>query len=375
MQMEKDEAQSAIKALIRGEDVPRVFNECSYCFNCNRYCPEGLRPYELILQRTLERRQSVPAVLKNLFNGMATPNMFQDIYSYLSDQENAILDKWSVIPPPAKEILWVGCIGKISCLDIENSNVLRSLPKFGPRDLCCGEIAYRLGSWDMYTRTIERTLEQFRELNIERMVCYCGSCYNYFSSILPNVYGKKLPFKLISMYQWMLERIKNSELELKKPLNFRAAVHESCYITELEKAFPDALRDLYRAAGMEIVELEHHGENNLSCGIMSFVRGINPYTSLFREQKRKYREVKNAGVNQIALNCPGCLISMSFTHFLFGKKLRYMPDELLEAYGDTITKPLAKRIHLFIRAFLKHPTLPFRQVHPETSGNSNASTG
>ena len=356
--MDKSEAQSAIKALIRGEDVPRVFGECSYCFNCNRYCPEGLRPYELILQRTLERRKSVPAIFKYLFNGMNTPNMFQDIYSYLNKKENDILDKWSVPPKPAKEILWIGCIGKMSCLDIESSNVLQSLPKFGPRDLCCGELAYRLGSWDMYSRTVERTLERFSELKIERMVCYCGSCYNYFSNILPKVYGKKLPFELISMYQWMQEKVKIGDLTLKKPLHFRAALHESCYITELEEEFPEALRNLYRAAGMDIVELEHHGKNNLTCGMMSFARGINPVTSLFREQRRKYREVKNAGVNQIALNCPGCFISMSFTNFLFGKKIRYMPDELLAAYGDNITKPLSKRIKLFVRAFTLNSPAP-----------------
>jgi hypothetical protein len=47
--------------------------------------------------------------------------------------------------------------------------------------------------------------------------------------------------------------------------------------------------------------------------------------------------------------------------------LHYMPEELLQAYGDKITKPLSKRIPLFMLAFMKHPTFPFRHVDAEIS--------
>lgn len=364
MKMEKTEAVAAIRSLIQGKEVPRVFEECTYCFNCNRYCPvEGLRPHELILQRTLERKKRVPAVFSYLSNGMGHPSIFTDIYGMLNERENRILDRWSATPPPSREILWVGCVGKISCLDLDNSKVLKQLPKYGPRDLCCGELAYRLGSWETYEKTIERTLERFSSLNIERMVCYCGSCYNYFSSILPKVYGKKLPFELISMYQWLLEKAEGGELAVRKPLNFRAAVHESCYVTELERDFPSVLRKLYSLAGMDIVELPHHGDNNLSCGALSFVRSLNPLKSLIREQRRKFADVGRVGADQVAVNCPGCYITLSLTSPLYAKKLRYMPDELLEAFGDDITMPIGKRLMLFVRAFmLKSPKLLLSSV-------------
>lgn len=345
MRMTEKEARSAIQGLIRGEPVPRVFEECAYCFNCNRYCPvEGLRPHELILSRTLERRGAVPPVFSYLSNGMDAPNLFADLYERLSLRENQILDQWSETPKPAKEILWVGCIGKMSCLDIDHSRVLESLPKFGPRDVCCGELAYRLGSWEMYERTIEKTLERFKALDIETMVCYCGSCYNYFSNILPKVYGKKLPFQLISLYQWMWERVEKGTLKLTNPRRFKAALHESCYVSELESAFAETLRRLYTASGVEIVELAHRGEENLSCGAVSIVRSLNPFKSMVKEQVRKYREVDQAGVSQIAVNCPGCYITLSFSQPFMGKTLKYMPEELLAAYGDEITSPLKKRL-------------------------------
>jgi Fe-S oxidoreductase len=367
--MEKDEAQLAIKRLIEGKEASRVFDECTLCFNCNNYCPiEGLRPHELIQQRMLEHRGKVPEFIKYLLNSMPSPTIWQDAYGKLNDDEQDILDRWSPIPPPSKEILFIGCIGKAtSAYDIEHSEVLKELPKFGPPDICCGELHYRLGGWDAYTTMIEKTLQRFSKLDIERMVCYCGSCYNFLSNILPKVYGKKLPFKVISMYEWMWERVESGKLELKKPLKFRAAVHESCYVSELGSQFPEILRKLYTAAGAELTELEHHGKDNITCGFVSMARKGNfpqAFFSMVKEQNKKYREARNADVKDMVLNCPGCFIGLSFTNFFRSVKLRYMPDELLRAYGDKITTPIEKRFGLFLMLLIKSmPRLLFHRGH------------
>jgi heterodisulfide reductase subunit B len=141
-------------------------------------------------------------------------------------------------------------------------------------------------------------------------------------------------------------------LPLKKKLDFKAAIHESCYVSELP-GFDSTLKEIYQLAGAEVIDLEHHGECNLSCGAVSMVRTLNVTKSIFKEQRKKYKEVKKSGLNEMAINCPGCFITLSFSKNLFNKKLRYMPDELLRAYGDEITVPLNKRIKLFVRAFTK----------------------
>ncbi len=342
--MEKDEAVAAIQKLIKGDPAPEVLKKCTFCFDCNRFCPvEGLRPHELFLQRALEQRGKVPGVLQYLANGRGTKNMFTDLYQKLQPDEKKILEKWSR-PPQSRDILWIGCIGKLSCRDLDNSTVLAPLEKFGPPDLCCGELSYRLCSWEMYEETVTRTLAALEKLDIDRMVCYCGSCYNYFANILPNVYGRSLPFEVVSFYEWLWERYEKNEIAVTRPRRFKAAIHESCYVSELDDNFADSLRKLYQAVGVETVELEHHGDCNLSCGAVSVVRSMNLWSSLFKEQRRKYQEVSQSGTAEMALNCPGCFITLSFTSRLFGKKLRYMPDELLAAFGDDITVPLGKRV-------------------------------
>ena len=188
------------------------------------------------------------------------------------------------------------------------------------------------------------------------MVCYCGSCYNYLSNILPNVYGKKLPFKLISLYEWLLERYENGELKVKNPLNYKVAVSESCYVSELGDEFQSNLRKIYAIAGADLVELKHHGNENLSCGVAcATARPEKLIRSILKGQRMKYKELKEAGIKRGILNCPGCFIALSLTKMTHLRhKWQYGIDDLLLAFGDKMKKPLKKRMGFLVRAaFLK----------------------
>lgn len=361
MGMGEHEAKMEIKRLLEGKPAPRVFSECTLCFDCNNYCPEGLRPHELILQRVTENRSELPAIVPYFINGLPAPNLFQELYGGLSFGEREIIRRWSEPPPASRDVLYIGCIGKLICHDIDNSQVLKGLPKYGPSDICCGELAYRGGIWDTYADITERALARFGELDTERVVCYCASCYNFFSNILPKVYGKQFPFELISLYGWLLEKLDAGELEVKRPLELKAAVHESCYVSELGAGFYEDLRRLYVAAGANIVELEHNRECALSCGAASIARSWS-VPGIVREQNKKYREVKASGAVHVAVNCPGCYLTMLGTSMMHGVKLHYMPDELLRAFGDDVSIPLGKRFPLIVKTLAKRLPLMVRKA-------------
>lgn len=367
MEMDPQEAKREFKLLLEGKEAPRVFKECTLCFSCNNYCPEGLRPYELILQRITERRKEKPALLPYFVNGMPPYNLFQDLYGSLTFAEQEILRRWSEVPEGAEEVLFIGCVGKTLCQDIENSRVLASLPKYGPSDVCCGELAYRGGLWDTYTEVADRIFDRLSGLGTQRLVCYCGSCHNFLGNIMPKVYGKSLPFEVVSLYQWLWEKVEAGELGFKRSLGYKAAIHESCYATELGPSFYETLRKLYRAAGVDLVELEHNRERPLSCGAASIARNWN-VLDVLKEQNRRYVEVKKAGASEMALNCPGCYLTMGFTSPLRGIKLHYMVEEILWALGDDITVPLKKRLPLIAWTLVKRAPLLLKKVEPPLPG-------
>ena len=51
----KDEAAQEIQALKRGEDAA-ILKQCITCMACNEYCPEGAKPYDLILKLHEEKQ-------------------------------------------------------------------------------------------------------------------------------------------------------------------------------------------------------------------------------------------------------------------------------------------------------------------------------
>lgn len=369
MKMDREEAKREMKLLLDGERAPRVFSQCTLCLHCNNYCPvEGLRPYELILQRISEqgeRKRSVPAFVPYMLNSAEGPNFFREFYrDELDGEEKAILQKWSRPPDESRDVLYVGCLGKTICKDIENSVVMKDLPKFGPPDICCGEIHYRSGQWDAYTAMVEKTMARFSQLKAQRIVFYCGACRTYLGPILNKVYGKRLPFELTTIFEWLLERYRAGELQLKRPIRFKSAVHDFCNAGELGHDFQDRLREVYRAAGAEIVELEHNRDHSYTCGAASIARDFG-FGALLKAQQARYREVKAAGVRDIAANCPGCFIAFSCTSWAQGLRPRYMPEEILKAFGDEITIPLRKRLPKYLKLIAKRLPLVFKKVDPQ----------
>ncbi len=210
MKMDKAESKEEMKRLLNGEEPKRVFNECTFCYSCNTYCPEGLRPYNLIMERMVAKNQKtgtgIPKTLEYMMTGKNESGYFFDTYKAAPKEDQAILDKWTQIPGKSKDVLFIGCVGRTFPQRLENSKALENLPKFGPRDACCGEIPHRFGDYKYFSELVERTYNKLEKLNTERLVCYCGSCSNYLGNIWPNYHGVKLPYEVISLYEWLWEK-------------------------------------------------------------------------------------------------------------------------------------------------------------------------
>jgi len=347
MKMEKAESQAEIGCLLRGEETERVLNECTFCFNCNRYCPQGLRPYALIMERAVEKNRrtgkGLPPYIDYQMTGKTDSCIFWDVYASESAEENAILDQWSIVPPKSPEVLFIGCIGRQIPYGTEHSRVFEGLPKYAPRNACCGELAYRYGDYQAFTQTVERTRKMLERLDTERLVCYCGSCANYLGNIWPNYHGVKLPFEIVSAWEWLWEKYQNGEITVERPIKRKVALTDSCYSSELGDGFLDAVRGLHRAVGMEVVELENNRFNNLTCGMVSVLRNNYDLREGVKETKKKMAQVLSTEVDDLNCYCPGCYIQLRGAAQKSNIQIHYSLEETLWAFGDEYPVPLEKR--------------------------------
>jgi hypothetical protein len=92
---------------------------------------------------------------------------------------------------------------------------------------------------------------------------------------------------------------------------------------------------------MRPVELARNREESLSCGAAGVTRGYR-IGGVLKVQAKRFKELREAGAGEMALICPGCHLTLAPQAFLRGVRLRHMPEELLRAFGDEISKPMTR---------------------------------
>jgi Fe-S oxidoreductase len=339
MKMEQEEAEAEIVRLLKGEETKRVLNECTFCFSCNHYCPHGLKPYNLIMERMAEHNRKNNTKLlpfaTYMINGRNQPGFFNDQYEKASDEHKAILKKWSEIPAKTEDLLFIGCYGRTVPFDIEYSKALENLPKYGPRDICCGDIPFRFGDYQAFSEIAEKAFSRLSSLKINRLVCHCPSCTNYFGNIWPNSHGLRLPFKIITLYEWLWEQLQKGSLQIQKQVKQDIVISDSCHAGQLGERFLSSVRGLYEAAGLNVVELSNNKSDPLCCGFASYIRSSDNQSSVRAETQRKMKQILATGIDNVSFNCHGCKAHLSQEVEGTNIKLHLAIDDILEAFGSS----------------------------------------
>ncbi len=94
---------------------------------------------------------------------------------------------------------------------------------------CCGDLPFRQGDFKTFSEIAERTFKLLKGLNTERLICDCGGCTNTFKNIWQAFINIKLPFEVISIWEWLWEKIQVGELKVKRKNNVKVALSDSCY--------------------------------------------------------------------------------------------------------------------------------------------------
>ena len=338
MQMEPEEAEAEIARLIDADEPRRVLKECTFCFSCNHYCPNGLRPYNLIMERMAEHnRKNAPELhpfATYMINGRNEPGFFNAEYEKSSDDDKAILRRWNEIPAGTKDILYVGCAGRTAPSGIEHSKALESLPKYGPRDTCCGDIPYRFGDYQAFSEIVEKTFHRLSLLEADRLVCYCPACANYFGNVWPDSHGVRLPFEIISLYEWLWEQYEAGGLQIQKKVKQDIVLSDSCHAGELGEGFMNSVRGLYEAAGRNVVDLRNNRHDSLCCGFASYIRGCDSRSGVREGTLRKMKQILETAITDVGFNCHGCKAHLSREVEGTNIKLHLAMDDILEAFGS-----------------------------------------
>lgn len=141
------------------------------------------------------------------------------------------------------------------------------------------------------------------------IIAECGHAYPVLRWEAATLYGKELPFEFLSVAEYMGQEMKAGRLKVKKAGNGASHVtlHDPCKLGRMGGSFDDA-RDVLKALGVKLTEMESHGRTNLCCGGGGGVAMLKSAKELRKKAfELKREEVERTGAPTVVTACNTCM--------------------------------------------------------------------
>ena len=288
MDIDKDTAKAEMQKMIKGEDS-FVLHECVTCYACEEYCKRGNHPFYLITD--LQEKRGIfpiPKPLVTQWVNAITPGR-KDIKQFWGAEEPVI--SLCVFPEYVDSIR-----GKL----FEGVSIILG------RHICCQPGYVHFGNPSLIRERLPRMIENIAKHNFKEVIFFHDECYSAFTSYA-SAYGIKVPFKPVHFFDYLHNKLKEHESEMKL-LNNKVAYQRPCTsrLTPEKEHFVD---NIFNLIGVKRVERKYDRENCLCCA--GIIRGQQRYDLFVDVQKRNVEDMVNAEAEYCVFNCPACYSSLS----------------------------------------------------------------
>ncbi len=241
----------------------KMIDSCSLCRLCYEVCPVDLDMAEVIrdARREMVRQGRMPA--------SAFDFAVQDLRLALDDR--SALSRHAPGADASAAVFFPGCqLAASDPAQVERAYAYlreRYSPATGLLLYCCGAPADWAGQGAVFDETLAGLRENLERLGSPRVVLACPTCETVFAARLPE-------FETVSLWE-VLRDVGLPDGAAGAGGGRRVAVHDACtarYQTDVQRA----VRDLVRACGYEIDELEMSGEHTECCGFGGLMLYANP---------------------------------------------------------------------------------------------------
>jgi len=338
-----ERAKEEIGRLMEGKET-EVLSRCNSCMTCDLLCPKDCNPYHLILRRREERyeREGLPLRIRTVLP-LEPVNFLSIARESMPEDERKMLESWSEAlraGVEGKEVLYAGCNAQISPY-LLRTRLLEGLTVVGEQELCCGEIYYRMGLLGRMEGIAEGVGKRLNSLLPKKLITFCPACYHMLRDVYPR-FGVELDFELQDLREWLWEGVEGGRIELKRKIEKRVTIQDSCHAKLLGKSFLDLPRRMAEAVGAEVVEMERSREKALCCGIADGVSNYDPF-DILNGAVRQLKEAEKTGADLLLVYCATCLLILSMGKIAYPTKMPILHVlELLQlAVGE---EPLARNL-------------------------------
>lgn len=290
---------------------------CTTCHACFWRCPVFINPvrYVIDIRRAIVFEGKMDERVYPLISNIArTSNPF-GIPEYEKEKLVEELRKMDVKILPydgeVEYLYWLGCaafydprVGKVA------KTTIRLLKEAGLSvgilfdEKCTGDPARRIGEEGRFQEQAYANVERLMGLKVKKIVTHCPHCYN----ALKNEYREfGLDADVIHHTQLLCTLLKDGRLRVKKKLEVRAVLHDSCYLARINGVYIEPRHVLSAVFSNRPLEFRRSKEDTFCCG----AGGCNYWyhiPRLKRESLIRVEEAVSMGAEMLVVECPYCLV-------------------------------------------------------------------
>ncbi len=274
--------------LARGE-YSRVLAECKTCYACEEYCPYGNHPFYRIVELQEEYRVDLAP----------KPIAKQLVKMYAMKEKDL-----AAIKPIGDKALSL-CLFPDLKASVE-SKLFEGLPVLLGRQVFCNLVYLHFGMISVIKERAPKIIENVAKYGVKEVVLYHDECYGFYNHFA-KAYGIEVPFKTIHIFEYLYERLKEMEDEIRK-LNVKVAYQRNCS-NRLCGETDKILDKIFELIGVERVEREYDRENALCCGAVFEMWG--EFELAEEVQRKNIDDMVSSGASMAVFNCLMCYVALA----------------------------------------------------------------
>ena len=296
-----------------------ALGQCTSCGACEAACPVGIEHLQVLTGA--KRAQAL-----SLGTGMVASNFLETVerrgnpFGESGDARKKLIEELEIPYYEAGKteyLLWLGCVWGYNS-DAKSSlagmvKILRASGKsFGvlKKESCSGHHSRRQGEEMQFQTLAGENIERLKEAKAEKMIAPCPHCLHTIGREYPTL-DEELDVKVVHHSELIRELQASGAIRLDptKHDGVKTTYHDPCYLGRYEEIF-DAPRDVIRAAGLEVTEMDRHARRAVCCG-----GGNAGFMSQTEEDVRvdqiRKQHVKDTGAKMLVTGCPECKMMLS----------------------------------------------------------------
>jgi Fe-S oxidoreductase len=169
---------------------------------------------------------------------------------------------------------------------------------------CCGRDLLLQGDRKGFMALARANSEEFERLGVKRIITNCPECYYTLKIDYPNMLGDT-GIEVVHLTEVIAPLLQNGKLNLGK-LDKKVTYQDPCTLGRCSRIF-DEPRQILKAAGLELAEMEQSREKALCCGATSWLQcgAVNRQI-----QKQRLAQAEASGAEILVTACPKCQIHL-----------------------------------------------------------------